>query len=99
MKQIALILLNGSIVPDWDAGPVYPGPNKPELLAEFVREKLADVQPCAWLFWDARLGIPAPQKMEGILDQPDDLWHAGLILGTRAQPGLLDFVKPNWMFN
>lgn len=99
MKQIVLILFNGSIMPDWHLGHVYSAPNKPDLLVELVNAKLAEVQPDAWLFWDARLGIPDSKKMEAILDQPDDLWHAGLILGTNGQPGLLDFVKPNWMFN
>src|SRR5688572_12512111 len=99
MKQIALILFNGSTIADWNLGPVYLAPNRPALLAELVRAKLAEAQPDAWLFWDAKLGMPDLQKMIAILDQPDDLWHAGLTLGTKGQPGLLDFVKPTWMFN
>src|SRR5690349_14686458 len=99
MKQIALILFNGPIISDWHLGSVYPAPDKPNLLVELVKEKLAEIQPDAWLFWDAKLGRPDSQQMEAVLDQPDDLWHAGLLLGTGGQPGLLDFVKPTWMFN
>jgi glycosyltransferase involved in cell wall biosynthesis len=99
MKQIALMLFNGSIMPDWDLGPVYFASNKPDLLDGFVKAQLAEIQPHAWLFWDAKLGVPDQQKISSILDQPDELWHAGLLLGTGGQPGLLDFVKPTWMFN
>ena len=66
---------------------------------ELVKARLAEIQPDAWLFWDAILGVPDSKKIEAILDQPDDLWHAGLLLGTGGQPEVLDFVKPNWMFN
>ncbi|MBL8079483.1 MAG: glycosyltransferase family 2 protein [Anaerolineales bacterium] len=99
MKRIALILLNGSTMPDWDLGPVWFAVNKPVPLVELVKARLAEIQPDAWLFWDAILGVPDSKKIEAILDQPDDLWHAGLLLGTGGQPGVLDFVKPNWMFN
>jgi GT2 family glycosyltransferase len=34
-----------------------------------------------------------------LLDQPDDVWHAGLLLGTGGQPASIDLVAPTWMLN
>jgi hypothetical protein len=62
---------------------------------ETLRQTTAD----AVLLWDPRLGTPNVAQLESLLRGRGDVWHAGLLLGMAGQPGLLDFVAPNWMFN
>ena len=99
MKQIVLVLFNGLTAPHWNGGSVYHAPEQPRALKHFMDERLADMRPDAWLFWDVGLGAPDFQTIHAMLDQPDDLWHAGLSLGTKGQPGLMDFVEPTWALN
>jgi glycosyltransferase involved in cell wall biosynthesis len=34
-----------------------------------------------------------------VLNEPGEVWHAGLSLGMAGRPGLIDFVAPTWMLN
>jgi glycosyltransferase involved in cell wall biosynthesis len=52
----------------------------------------------AILFWDPILGQPKEAILQR-LQEPSDLWHAGLCLGLVGQLALADFVQPTWMFN
>jgi glycosyltransferase involved in cell wall biosynthesis len=45
------------------------------------------------------LGEPDPERILKAIEDPGDVWHAGLRLGTAAQPCMMDFVSPTWMLN
>ncbi|MBA3465642.1 MAG: glycosyltransferase family 2 protein [Deltaproteobacteria bacterium] len=81
------------------AGESISWPHGEVLRVESLGGWLAGTRADALLFWDSRLGIPDARVLEGLLHGRGDVWHAGLRLGTGGQPGLLDFVAPNWMLN
>ena len=83
----------------WSLGKVWSVLPTPSAVSEFLQERLPNSNAEAWLFWDARLELPTAKIVQAILQQPYDLWHAGLLLGMKGQPGLIDFVHPTWMFN
>jgi GT2 family glycosyltransferase len=51
----------------------------------------------ALLCWDPRLGSPDASLVARLVEGRGDVWHAGLLLGLRGKPELIDFVAPNWM--
>jgi glycosyltransferase involved in cell wall biosynthesis len=95
---VDLVLLGRADDHPWDRGAtlVVPDPSA-AALADLVAAHLDAGEPDALLFWDGRLG--PPPDVTALLDQPDDVWHAGLLLGTGGQPSCLDLVNPTWMLN
>lgn len=83
----------------WSLGKVWQVLPTPRALFEFLQERLPTSNAEAWLFWDTNLELPTAEIVQALLQQPYDLWHAGLLLGMTTQPGLIDFVHPTWMFN
>ncbi len=83
----------------WSLGKVWQVLPTPSAVFEFLEERLPASNAEAWLFWDSDLEFPTAEIVQALLQQPHDLWHAGLLLGVKAQPGLIDFVHPTWMFN
>lgn len=99
MSTIDLISLGGDALGPWAAGLVVPlTVLSPAALVATLDRHLAQATPDALLFWDRRLG-PPPDDVARFLDQPDDVWHAGLLLGTAGQPSSIDLVAPTWMLN
>lgn len=92
------LLLFGSSVP-WTLGRTLAGPANPRTLYAELTAWLATTTADALLMWDARLGAPDPAHVQRLLTGRGDLWHAGLLLGANGQPGMIDFVAPNWTFN
>jgi glycosyltransferase involved in cell wall biosynthesis len=66
---------------------------------ETLRTVLPTEEADAWLFWDARLPLAKVEVLEALLQQQNDVFHAGLLLGSAGQPGLIDYVSPTWMLN
>lgn len=100
MAGIDLLLLGPELVDlaPWTLGAVVPLTLvSPTALADTVGAHLASHRPDALLFWDTRLGPPPDPS--ALLDQPDHVWHAGLLLGTGGQPSSIDLVAPTWMLN
>lgn len=99
-RSIDLVQLNISPThADWYWGKnVHTGPNI-QRLNIVVKELIHNNPETIIFFWDCELGPPDLTKLISFLDQPIDLWHAGLQLGVGRQPGLLDFVAPTWTFN
>lgn len=62
-------------------------------------ERVLHASPAAVLFWDGSLGVPDLAQMQALIQQPGDVWHGGLRLGTGGLPGIIDFVHPTWMHN
>lgn len=96
---IDLVVLGPDPGGAWASGAVLSVPGStPADLGRAIASHLAEQRPDAVLFWDGRLGRP-PANTEAFLDQPDDVWHAGLALGTGGQPSAIDLVAPTWMLN
>ena len=99
-KIIDLVWLgNDNPGPVWSLGKVFPAAATPAAVDVCIQSNLESSSAEAWLFWDETLGVPDPQKVLALLDQPDDAWHAGLALGMGGKPHLINFVHPTWMLN
>jgi len=83
----------------WDFGEVWPTEPNPKAVYRLVQKQISKSKAEAWLFWDGNLGQPDPERICQALSCPGDLWHAGLRLGMRGLPGLIDYVSPTWMLN
>jgi GT2 family glycosyltransferase len=96
---VDLISLGGDPVAAWGHGStVTLATPTPAALATALEDHLSGARPDALLLWDRRLGAP-PEGVVEVLGQPDDVWHAGLLLGTGGQPSSIDLVAPTWMLN
>jgi len=82
---------------DWSEGRVLRGSTTPEALSSTVSRWLETTEAEALLCWDPRLGRPDLALVQSLVRGRADISHAGLLLGAQGQPGLLDFVAPNWM--
>jgi GT2 family glycosyltransferase len=97
--RVDLVLLGERPEPVWALGAVVAvGDRTPAALDAAVRSHLAHHRPDALLHWDGRLGPPPPYAAE-LLSEPDDVWHAGLLLGLGGSPSWIDLVAPTWMLN
>lgn len=68
-------------------------------LNQHIHKNISTSQAEAWLFWDSSLGNPPFELLQRLLNQPVDVWHAGLLLGMQGLPQTIDFVHPTWMLN
>ena len=84
---------------NWALGNVMQVVGNPAEVNKVIQNELYDPSVDAWLFWDASLGMPDPERIQAILELPGDLWHAGLALGMSGLPRLMDYVAPTWMLN
>lgn len=83
----------------WSMGAVLRGVDSPASLRSVLDAWRRDTTADAIWLWDPRLGAPDPELARTLLAGRGDVWHAGLMLGTQGQPGLIDFVAPVWVFN
>ncbi|MFN0036633.1 MAG: glycosyltransferase family 2 protein [Saprospiraceae bacterium] len=67
--------------------------------AETVKAFAAQTDAEYVLFWDCALGQPSIETCLVLLEQPGEVWHAGLQLGCAGQPEMLNLVNPVWMLN
>jgi len=94
-RRIDLVVVGGEGDPPWSRGAVIDVRGQaPGGIAAAIRMEGAD----ALLHWDLALGRP-PEDVDELLEQPDDVWHAGLALGTGGLPRAIDLVAPTWMLN
>ena len=99
-KKIDLVWISGKeTLPNWQLGRVFLAQATPASIDQCIQHNLDASDADAWLFWDETLGDPDLQNVLALLVQPDDVWHAGLILGMGGMPGSIDFVSPTWMLN
>ncbi|HEY5952010.1 MAG TPA: glycosyltransferase family A protein [Kofleriaceae bacterium] len=83
----------------WSLGEVVRAGSTPQQLRATLERWLAQTSADALMGWDPRLGPPDPKLATTLASGRGDIWHAGLLVGTAGQPGLIDFVAPNWMLN
>lgn len=78
----------------WPHGRVHQTEATPVGVSRATDRALEDA-PEAIMWWDSALGpVPDPGRL---LDQPDDAWHGGLLLGQTERPRRLAHVAPTWM--
>lgn len=71
----------------------------PYLAARQIEEATNRVpEPDVLAFWDARLGDFPWTAMERFFHSLDDIWHPGPSLTGSAQPDLLRYVHPLWIY-
>ncbi len=88
----------GTPIP-WSLGHVSVAGDRLDALVSSLRAEVARTQADALLLWDARLGAPDAELVRTLVAGRGDVWHAGLVLGTGGQPGLMDYVFPSWMLS
>lgn len=99
INLVLLVDKNPVALPEWPLGPVFSSTPDVLDLNDLLAQQLPGNKADAWLFWDAALDLPNPSVIEATLAGSGDLWHAGLLLGMRGLPGIIDFVNPTWMLN
>jgi glycosyltransferase involved in cell wall biosynthesis len=52
-----------------------------------------------WLFWDKQLGQPDIDVLMSLVQEPIDIWHAGLLFGLAGEPQEMDYISPTWPLN
>lgn len=97
--KIDVMLVGGGDHFAWTAGDVLRCDDNPHSLAANLSAWLRDTTADGIWLWNAQLGKPDEQRSRELLSGRGDVWHAGLVLGAAGQPGMLDFVSPNWMLN
>lgn len=99
-KRIDLVaFINSSNTVEWPYGNVYAiGKDGEQLHATIdaiVKQSVAE-----WvLFWDFSLGSPDEELIKELAAKNVDVFHAGLMLGTRGLPDALSYMHPTWMYN
>ena len=90
---------SGSTPPAWDDGRIVASAPDPTALVEAVRPLAGEAHAPddAVLFWSDELVPPPGDVLVRLLAQPDDAWHAGLLLGNTGRPRSLDSVAASWM--
>jgi glycosyltransferase involved in cell wall biosynthesis len=98
-RRVDLFLLgqNSPAAAAWPLGDVFVVPDTAAALATAVESWLQENPAPYVFFWDSRLGRPDAEVVRRVMEQPGDVWHAGLKLGTGGWPRLMDAVAPTWM--
>lgn len=99
MKVDLVWITENKVPPSWPYGIAWALEPSSSGLAGCVEMNLPRSDSDAWLFWDSTLGRPDPGLIDNLLSTPDDLWHAGLKLGTGGEPDFIDYVSATWMLN
>lgn len=101
MNKINLIWFteNYEAVPSWHLGLVFPCQPSPLALLKIMEaHQINQNQVDAWLFWDSSIDLPSADVLTSLMNQPADVWHAGLSTGTQSQPKILEHLNPGWMY-
>lgn len=83
----------------WQYGKSYSSKPTVHGLRKIIGEAVATTE-AEWIFfWDYALGNPDVNLIQQLAAKPADIFHAGLRLGTRGLPDVLNYVHPTWMYN
>ncbi len=99
-KSIDLIRFGKEkVASHWPLGQILDCDFNLQAVYKLIETRLPSSFAEAFLFWEGALGQPDMDRLQELLKQPVDLWHAGLKLGMGGLPGAIDFVQPTWMLN
>lgn len=94
-----LIYFSANTLVNWQLGNSYHSGLSVDELHNTI-SKLALETAADWVvFWDYALGEPNTGLIQELIKRPVDVFHAGLRLGTRGLPDVLNYVHPTWMYN
>lgn len=98
-NRVDLIYFSTNTSVNWQLGNSYhSGLSVHEL--HNTSDKLVSETTAEWVvLWDYTLGEPDKQLIHELTTKPVDVFHAGLRLGTRGLPDVLNYVHPTWMYN
>ncbi len=98
-KKVNLVLFDDSTFPiEWKLGEVYRVKFSVQDVFNVITQHIKTTSE-AVLFWHPDSGKPDQEKVQHLLGQAIDVWHAGLRMGMNGLPGTIDFVVPTWMLN
>lgn len=83
----------------WQHGRTRPAAFNVPALHKTAEETLRSATAEWILFWDYSLGAPDEHLLLQLAARPVDVFHAGLKLGTKGLPDVLNYVHPTWMYN
>ena len=96
---IDLIVIGREKNMNWPHGKIFFCDDSVKSIYETIQAQIHSSSSDAWLFWDGNTALPAFEFLNKIMEQPVQVWHAGLKMGMRGLPHALDFVSPVWMLN
>ena len=97
---IDLVYLSGDSQPmEWNLGNVFHSQADVGELKKLTDEIIATTNAECVLFWDNALGLPDADLIKELSTKPVDVFHAGLKLGVKGLPDVLNYVHPTWMYN
>src|SRR5258708_6001397 len=92
--------VSSAALPSWELGRAETVSKDLKTLSSQIDNWLKTTKADFVLFWDVALGPPpSTDFLIKIIDSSIDVWHAGLKLGMRGLPSMMDFVEPVWTFN
>lgn len=86
-------------VPNWRYGASRRLKNNPRESAAIISSWIHRTDSDYVVFWDLHLPLPDEKGLHAVVAAPGHVWHAGLLLGNRGLPRMLDFINPVWMLN
>jgi glycosyltransferase involved in cell wall biosynthesis len=100
LLNIDIVCFNCNVEhPAWKHGSVFHSKLQSQVFIQDV-DNLIGASTADWiLFWDYSLGQPDEGLITQLALAPVDVFHAGLKLGTRALPDVMNYVHPTWMYN
>lgn len=97
--NVDLIYYNSQGDVDWTLGDKVESSGSLSDLKKVVEQLIQGTDNKWLLFWDYSLGTPNANLIEELTKKPVDIFHAGLRLGTKGLPEILNYVHPTWMYN
>ena len=98
-SRIDLVCINKEDHVEWTSGVVYDIAKDVADLCNVVDEIKYKTNADWVLFWDYANGQPDMQLINELSGRPVDVFHAGLKLGIKGLPDVLNYVHPAWMYN
>lgn len=98
-SRIDLVCINKASHVEWAAGAVCEITKDVADLCSIIDDIKGKTNAEWVLFWDYTNGQPDTPLINELSGRPVDVFHAGLKLGTKGLPDVLNYVHPAWMYN
>lgn len=99
-KKIDLICLSDiDVTVNWTLGGVIYSRADLSSLYDACSTRLKQSDADWFVFWNFELGLPEEDLIIELSKTKVDVYHAGLKLGNKGLPEILNYVHPTWMYN